>query len=225
MLTLVAEQNLATALARGVTSVVGASAPHYIDPALRDAIKLGMIQGPRVWAASHELCTSGDVPDPANRVWHWGLGNLGTMRVVDGPEGFRRAVREEIGRGADVVKVNASHGHAAGPADDSMASISEAELRAAAEAAHERGRKIRAHAASRRAILDVARAGFDIVDHADRADAECIDAILEAGSAVVPSMVYTQRLLELYENCDPRDPCSSCIVIRSSEQPWWRIPT
>jgi imidazolonepropionase-like amidohydrolase len=52
----------------------------------------------------------------------------------------------------------------------------------------------------------VARAGFDIVDHADRVDAECIDAILAAGSAVAPSILYNQRLLELYENCDPRDP-------------------
>jgi imidazolonepropionase-like amidohydrolase len=205
-LALIASQNLALALECGITSVVSASAPHYIDPAMRDAIQLGMIPGPRMLACSHELSTTGDVMDGGNRRWQYDLGNLGVVRLADGVDGFRHAVREEIARGADVVKVNASMGHGAGPAPEHISSASFDELSAAASAAHERGKMIRAHAASKRAILDTLRAGFDIIDHADLVDAECIDAILEAGASVVPSMLYSHRLLELYDAHDPGDP-------------------
>ena len=73
---------------------------------------------------------------------------------------------------------------------------------AAAEAAHLRGKKIRAHVASKRGILECAKAGFDIIDQADRMDAECIDAILEAGSFVVPSMMFPLRYLGVMESID-----------------------
>ena len=72
----------------------------------------------------------------------------------------------------------------------------------AATAAHLRGKKIRAHVASKRGILECAKAGFDIIDHADRMDAECIDAILEAGSFVVPSMMFPLRYLGVMEQID-----------------------
>jgi imidazolonepropionase-like amidohydrolase len=206
MLTLIAAKQLGLALDHGITSIVSASSPHYIDAALRDAVQLGLIPGPRLLAGSHELCTTGDIVDGGNRRWHYALGNLGVTLLADGADGFQQVVREEIARGADVVKVNASVGHGAGPVPEELASISRAELQAAAEAAHDRGRLIRAHAASKRAILDCAHAGFDIIDHADKVDAECIDAILEAGASVVPSMLYTRRLLDLYEAHDPADP-------------------
>ena len=60
---------------------------------------------------------------------------------------------------------------------------------------HGRGKKIRAHAASRRSIIDSAWAGVDIIDHADRMDTECIDAILEAGSSLAPTLLFSQRFL------------------------------
>ena len=75
-----------------------------------------------------------------------------------------------------------------------------------AQAAHERGKRVRVHAISKAAILEAARAGFDVIDHADRMDAECIDAILEAGSSVTPSLFYSQRLIEMYDRFDPKDP-------------------
>ena len=94
-----------------VTSLMSASCPHRIDPSIRDAINLGLIPGPRMWAASHELCCSGDVIDAQNLFWHYELGTAGSTRKVDGPDGFRQVVREEIAWGADVVKVNVSGGH------------------------------------------------------------------------------------------------------------------
>jgi imidazolonepropionase-like amidohydrolase len=201
LLALFAEKHVALALECGVTSLMSASCPHQIDPSIRDAIKLGLIPGPRMWAASHELCSSGDVIDAQNLFWHYELGNAGSTRKVDGPDGFREVVREEIAWGADIVKLNVSGGHGVSPAGELM-SVSPEELRAAADAAHLRGKKVRAHVASKPGILECARAGFDVIDHADRMDAECIDAILEAGSFVVPSMMFPKRYLEVMESVD-----------------------
>ncbi|MEE2665570.1 MAG: amidohydrolase family protein [Myxococcota bacterium] len=201
ILALLAAKHVELALASGVTSVVSGSCPHRIDASIRDAITLGLIPGPRMWAASHELCSSGDIIDAQNLHWQYELGNAGTTRKVDGPEGFRTAVREEIAWGSDIVKLNVSDGHGVAPASERM-SCSPEELRAAADAAHERGKKVRAHVASRRGVLECARAGFDVIDHADRMDAECIDAILEAGSFVVPSMLFPERFLAAMESVD-----------------------
>jgi imidazolonepropionase-like amidohydrolase len=201
ILSLLAERHAKLALECGFTSVVSGSCPHNIDASIRDAINIGLIPGPRMWAASHELCSSGDGIDAQNLYWHFDLGNAGTTRKVDGPDGYRRAVREEIAWGADIVKLNASGGHGVAPAGERMSNEPD-ELRAAAEAAHRRGKKVRAHVASKQGILECARAGFDVIDHADRMDAECIDAILEAGSTVVPSMFFVERFLAAME---PRD--------------------
>jgi imidazolonepropionase-like amidohydrolase len=54
---------------------------------------------------------------------------------------------------------------------------------------------VRAHCPSRKAVLACAGAGVDIIDHADRMDAECIEAILESGASVCPSMLWTVRYL------------------------------
>jgi imidazolonepropionase-like amidohydrolase len=136
-----------------------------------------------------------------NRNWFMGLSHTGLTYKVDGPEAYRLAVREELGRGADIVKLSTGPGHGSSPARDFMY-LTREELRAAVDTAHNLGKKVRAHSPSRRSVLECARAGVDVIDHADRMDTECIDAILEAGSFVVPSMLWTVRFLELAENWD-----------------------
>jgi imidazolonepropionase-like amidohydrolase len=76
------------------------------------------------------------------------------------------------------------------------------ELHALVDAVHTLGKRVRAHAPSRTAILECARAGVDIIDHADRIDDECIEAILDNDATVVPSMLWSARFLELAESWD-----------------------
>ena len=195
---LTAAKNARTALEHGVTSVIGSSVGYEIDASLKQAIEDGLVPGPRMLAGSHELCSTGDLPTGAMINWHMNLGNLGVIRTGDGPEAFERLVREEIKRGADVVKLSATRGHAAGAGDGGL-SLAEDEIAAATRAAHQRGRRVRAHAATKRGILACARAGVDLIDHADQLDAECIDAILERDLTIVPSVMYVVRTLELFD--------------------------
>jgi imidazolonepropionase-like amidohydrolase len=196
---MLAARNAATALQCGFTSVVGSSNGQGLDVCLKEAILAGVVEGPRVTACTHEFVVSGDMADGTNRSWFMGLSNLGLIRRLDGPEEFRQATREELGRGADIVKISASPGHGAAPARD-VCTLTDAELRAVTETAHERGKLVRAHTASRASILACARAGVDLIDHADRIDRECIDAILEADATVLPTLLWYDRFLGLAES-------------------------
>ena len=83
------------------------------------------------------LDTTGDYND-TGKYW-WRLGNLGSQRFCDGPDEFRKAVRQEIKRGVEIIKIFASGGH--GVADESSTrGFARDELRAILDAAHDRGR-------------------------------------------------------------------------------------
>ncbi|MBJ20134.1 MAG: amidohydrolase family protein [bacterium] len=201
-LSMLAAKNAETALLCGFTGAIGSSNAHVIDVSLKEAIHAGFVRGPRFLAGSREIVTTGEYSDYANnRNFFMQLGETGLTFKADGPEGWRLATRIEAGRGCDVIKISAGPGHGSSPATDIIYPTPE-ELRACVDAAHTLGKKVRAHAPSRISILECARAGVDIIDHADRIDAECIEAILEAKSYVVPSMLWSERFLEFAESWD-----------------------
>jgi imidazolonepropionase-like amidohydrolase len=192
-LALRAANALRKALACGFTSVVGAGGGDDLDAQLKLAIEDGVIEGPRVTAASRNLGTTAGYIDLDS--WWWRLGNRGACRMANGPEEFRKVVREEIRRGAEMIKVFATGGH--GNVDTGTSELARDELRSIVETAHQRGAQVRAHCAWKRAILECVELGFDVIDHGDEIDAQCIDAMLRAGTFFDPSALYLQKLLAL----------------------------
>jgi imidazolonepropionase-like amidohydrolase len=192
---MIAAKNAKTALDCGVTSIIGSSNPALLDVSLKEAILLGIVEGPRVVACTREFMASGDQADGTNRSWFMGLGESGLTRRVDGVEQMVQAVREELGRGCDIVKLSASPGHGSHPAGEATYYSLE-EIEAAAYTAHERGKRVRAHTASRESIIRCARAGVDIIDHADLIDEEGMELVLVNDLSITPSMLWTVRYLE-----------------------------
>jgi imidazolonepropionase-like amidohydrolase len=70
------------------------------------------------------------------------------------------------------------------------------ELDAVVEATHHRGKKVRAHVTATPYILKCIETGVDLLDHADRMDARCIDALAAAGTGVCPSLYLTRAILD-----------------------------
>jgi imidazolonepropionase-like amidohydrolase len=201
-LSMLAASNAELALECGFTGAIGSSNAHTIDVSLKEAILAGFVKGPRYLAGSREVVTTGESSDfENNRNFFMGLSDTGLTYKANGSDEWCLAARTEAGRGCDVIKISAGPGHGSSPAIDVLYPTI-AELNALVEAAHKLGKKVRAHAPSRSAILECARAGVDIIDHADRIDEECIEAILAAGSFVVPSMLWSERFLELAESWD-----------------------
>ncbi len=193
VLMLRAAKNARLALASGFTSVVGAGGGDDIDAQLALGIAQGLVPGPRVVPCSRNLGTTSGYIDLAP--WWYGMQNIGACRLGDGPDAFRAIVRDEIKRGARMIKVFATGGH--GNLNTGQREFARAELAAIVETAHERGARVRAHCAWKAHMLECIALGIDVIDHGDEIDAECIDAMVRAGTFWDPSALYLQRLLEL----------------------------
>lgn len=195
MLTLIAARNAELLLMSGYTMAVGAGAAHYIDVTLRRAIDRGLIRGPRIMACGRDVVTTGDSVDMHPKWWNLNL--QGLARLCDGPEEFRKAVREEVANGVDIVKLYPTGGHGL-PYGREIMSMSEDEITMAVRTAHERNVKIRGHLISTEGIKAALRAGIDVVDHGDGIDDECIELFLEKGSYLAPSLYLPSRLVSVY---------------------------
>jgi imidazolonepropionase-like amidohydrolase len=193
MLALIAAKNAELLLRSGFTGAVGAGTLHNIDATLKRAIDEGIIEGPRLMPCGREFITTGDAPD-VHPSW-WKLQLEGGIPIVDGADAFRKAVRSEIKDGAEIIKLNVTGGHGfAFPAE--MMMITPEEMKAAADTAHERGKKIRGHIVSKRGIMAALDLRFDLVDHADQMDDECIERLVKQGTFVTPSVYFTYAVAE-----------------------------
>lgn len=197
---LIAAHNARIAIEAGVTSVVGANETCDVDPSLAQAIEDGLIPGPRVIPGSRELITTGDSTDSVP--WWYEAQALGGARICNSPDEFRRAARDEIKRGAQIIKLFASGGHGVRHSAD-ISSITRDEMSAAIEAAHGLGKRVRAHVAGKPAIMRCIELGVDILDHADGLDDECIAGCVENGTIVLPSLHAVILGLRLRSGDDP----------------------
>jgi len=198
---MVAARNAQTALDFGVTSIIGSSNGDLLDVCLKEAILLGVTKGPRVIPCTREMMASGDIADGGNRAWFMDIRNHGLTRRVDGVEEMRQAVREELGRGCEIVKLSISNGHGSHPVPD-WNYLRPEEIQVAVEEAHNRGALVRAHCPTRAGVIGCARAGVDIIDHADMIDEEGIEAVLAADATITPSLLWTDRYTTFADNWD-----------------------
>ena len=155
--------------------------------ALRDAVKAGLVAGPRILAAGQAITPSGghgDIHGYRIEV----LRALPALGTCDGPDDCRRAVRQMVKRGADVIKVTATGGVLSETATGTGQQFTQEELNAIAETAHALGRKVTAHAHAKEGIEAALRAGFDSIEHAMWADEGTMELFLEQDAWVVPTV-------------------------------------
>jgi imidazolonepropionase-like amidohydrolase len=160
----------------------------YSDVALRDAINQGLADGPRMQVATRAIAAVGqynpfgvspdltDFPSGA--------------QMVSGVEEARRAVREQIGHGANLIKVYA---------DWQRPTLTVDEMRVIVEEAHKQGLKVAAHATTVEGIKNAVTAGVDSIEHGhqiDRADLELMQA---KGTFLVPTVGVIDSIVEKRE--------------------------
>jgi imidazolonepropionase-like amidohydrolase len=201
--TLVAAKNCRLALEAGYTSAIGAGSPHSIDASVTRAADAGLLRAPRLVPCSRELSTTGHSNDWAP--WWWEVGAIGTPRVCDGEEAFRLAVRDEIKRGARMIKLYMTGGHGVLAPAERM-EMTRAEVTAAVETAKARDVLVRAHIANKEALMLAVELGINIVDHGDGMDEECVAALVETGTALVPSLRLPEVMLAQVERTGRGDP-------------------
>jgi imidazolonepropionase-like amidohydrolase len=171
--------NARATLEAGFTTVrdVESEGAGYADVALRDAIDAGLVEGPRMRVATRGIAAVGQYlpfgisPD---------LANFPTgAQMVSGPEEARRAVREQIGQGADLIKVYA---------DWDFPTLTVAELQVIVEEAHKADRRVAAHATTLEGIRNAVSAGVDSIEHGDNADRAVLQLMKSKGVFLVPTL-------------------------------------
>ena len=149
----------------------------YADVALRDAINQGLVEGPRMQVATRAIAAVGQYnpfgvsPD---------LVDFPTgAQMVSGVEDARRAVREQIGHGADLIKVYA---------DWMNPTLTVDEMRVIVEEAHKQHRKVAAHATTPDGIKNAITAGVDSIEHGHGADRQAIEMMRDKGVFLVATV-------------------------------------
>lgn len=160
---------------------------------LKRAIEEGAIPGPRIYAAGRALSQTAGHGDahylPREEVLRRGA------LLCDGPDDCRRAAREALRDGADLIKVSTSGGVGSEKDNPWEAQFTIEEIRAITYEAHNVGKRVASHAQGAPGVKNAILGGVDSIEHGYFLDDECVRLMLEHGTFYVP----TFALIEAYK--------------------------
>jgi imidazolonepropionase-like amidohydrolase len=159
----------------------------YADVDIKNAIANGEVPGPRMQVATRAMTPTGMYPLLG---YSWELQVPKGVQYVDGVDGARKAVREQVMYGADWIKYYSDrryHFEADGLLH-SMVNFTDEEAKAIVDETHRLGKKVAAHAIGSDGIAAALRAGVDTIEHGDGLTDSLIDEIARKGMYWVPTI-------------------------------------
>jgi imidazolonepropionase-like amidohydrolase len=175
-------------LESGFTSARNLAAPEGTDLALKKAIDRGDVPGPRLWVSLEPMTPTGGHADQSNGLDpelsqpDWKAG------IVDSPDQGRYWVREHVKRGASVIKIMPSGGVTTPNDNPNVQLMTNDEIKAVVDTAHNFGLKVAAHAHSEMAINDALELGVDSIEHGTFASAKSFNLMKAHGAYLVPTL-------------------------------------
>ncbi|UVO49452.1 amidohydrolase family protein [Sphingomonas sp. SUN019] len=185
-----AQMNAAKTLQAGFTTVrnLGDDASG-VTLALRDAIARGWTIGPRIVDAGESISTtSGHMDARLGLAEHVGEAIVHTDNLCDGPDECRKAVRRQVGRGADVIKIATTAGVNSVIAAGLGQQMFDDEAKAIVDTAHLYGKKVAVHAHGADGIAVALRAGADSIEHGTLMEANEVALFRKSGAYYVPTL-------------------------------------
>jgi imidazolonepropionase-like amidohydrolase len=188
-------------LMAGFTTCRDVGSSDYLDVGLRNAIRAGIVPGPRMLVAVHSIgATGGHCDEEAGfRAGLFGAETGIEQGVANGPDQIRAAVRLDVKYGADVIKTCATGGVLSLTDDVDTPQLTQAELDALVDEAHALKRKTAAHAHGAEGAKRAIRAGIDSIEHGTFLDDEALDMMKAKGTYLVPTLMAHQGLKEKLE--------------------------
>ncbi|MEK6373417.1 MAG: amidohydrolase family protein [Acidobacteriota bacterium] len=188
-----ATRALKIALDHGFTTIrdVETEGAMYTDVDLKRAINNGVIAGPRMIVSTRAMSVTGGYgPNGYSPEVTYPRG----VQLVDGVEGARKAVREQIGNGADWIKVYADRAYFVAK-DGSLSSIPTFtldEMKAIVDEAHRLRHKVAAHAMARPGLENALTAGVDSIEHGVAIPDDLLDMMVAKGVYLCPTLTVTE---------------------------------
>jgi len=184
-------------LMAGFTTVRNVGDTNYDTVALRQEIATGTVIGPRIFTAGPAISTTGGHADSTNGLSMELQGDPGPMQsIFNGADEARKVVRLHYKEGADLIKAMPSGGVMDLGTSGSGPQMTEDEIRAIVETAHDYGMKVAVHAHGAEAIRRSIIAGVDSVEHGTFMDDEDIKLMVQHGTFYCPTVYTGQYVAE-----------------------------
>jgi imidazolonepropionase-like amidohydrolase len=167
---------------------LGTEGAGYADVGLRDAVEQGIIPGPRVLATTRAIVTTGSYAPKGAPEWNLMVG----AEPADGVDAITRVVRDQIGRGADWIKVYADFRW--GPGDAAMPTFTQDELNLIVAVAGSSGRPVVAHASSPEGMRRAVLAGVKTIEHGDEGTPEVWRLMAERQVGYCPTLAASDAV-------------------------------
>ena len=181
-------------LRAGFTTLRDVHAPGGVIIDLARAIRARHVPGPTIHACGTGLSVTGGHMDQPGWADHVRL--EGVTSPCDGPLEFRRGVRRQVKRGADLIKINACVSSLLHPEVPYRQEMTDDELEAACDEAHLLERHVAAHTSGGPGLTAAVRAGVDTIEHGHWIDRETADLMAESGTILVPTLLVNERNFE-----------------------------
>ena len=172
-------------LMAGFTTIrdLGTEGAAYADVGLKQAIDQGIIPGPRMLVVTRAIVATGAYgPKGFDAAFRVPQG----AEEADGTDALRRVVRDQIGRGADWIKVYADYRW--GPGGGAKPTFSLDELKLIVETAKAAGCRVSAHASSKEGMRRATLAGVETIEHGDDGESEVFRLMAQHGVALCPTL-------------------------------------
>ncbi|MDH5366626.1 MAG: amidohydrolase family protein [Cyclobacteriaceae bacterium] len=190
----------------GFTTVRNVGASYTNITAIKRAIAKNLIEGPRIIAATGAVSASGghgDFHGYRTEILNAFEKEVG---ICDGADDCRRAVRELVKQGADVIKITATGGVLSNTSAGVGQQLTDDEMKAIVETANSLGRKVAAHAHAAGGINAALRAGVHSIEHGSYLDDESVKLFLENDAYLVPTLlagVWLSEEIKTNKNIPP----------------------
>lgn len=174
-------------LRAGVTSISVPGGTWFTDVGVRDAIRLGVLEGPRIHCAGRMIITYGSIEDDEPS---WvGTPEHGVGVLCNSAAEMITEVRRQCKHGVNFVKLADSR-------SGEVQTLARDEIAAVVEEAHRRHVRVAIHSRGAGSTRAAAEAGVDWIIHADLATDADLDAVAAAGAALLPTMTFLAMVLE-----------------------------
>src|SRR5271154_1230092 len=186
--------------AAGFTAICSPGDAGQISLSIRNAIRAGLFDGPRVMAAGRYGTTHQGLTD-----WYptWiGAPETSIGRLVNSIDEAILEIRRQVKNGVDCIKI-AMDGIQRRPDGELIAAFTQEETDAMVRETHRMGKKAVSHAVGREATLYSARAGVDLIFHGFHLDDECISAMKKSGSMLCPTLTQPKNVIEFTQPHEP----------------------
>jgi len=185
---------------------LGTEGAGYADVGIKQAINQGIIPGPRLLVATKANVARGAY---GPKGFEPGVPIPQGAEEISGADEMTRAARDQVGAGADVIKMYADYRY--GPGEPSRPTMSEAELAAGVAVAHDAGRLAAAHATTAEGMRRAALAGVDTIEHGYGGTPDVFKLMHDKGIALCPTLGASEAYARYFQGWNGAEPAPESV--------------